>query len=304
MNPNVSIIYVNYHTSGLIQQSIISIIEKVKDIDYEIIIVDNNSEKNLEELFSDNIYSTVRIKYIQLPENIGFGRANNEGVKHAEGKYMFLLNPDTILLNNAVKILYDFLEANPKVGACGGNLLSPDSTPAHSFRKIYPGIRWEFQEFTRHYFAHPFNKRARFYNFTPDPMKVAYISGADLMIKKDIYIASKGFPEDIFMYWDDVAICFQIEKLGYQIYSVPQARILHLESRSFDNLDKSFKTDLQEKFRIVYFKKYKDTFSTSVSNFIYHLFLKSRIYGLPAGAKKDFYKKRLELFLKYKKSIN
>ena len=94
---DVSIIIVNYNTVHLILDCIASVIEKTKDIEYEIIVVDNNScdaaASKLAERF-DGYF-----KYVQLPDNVGFGKANIEGYKHASGRNIFLLNPDTLLLN-------------------------------------------------------------------------------------------------------------------------------------------------------------------------------------------------------------
>lgn len=304
MNIDVSIIFVNYNTSNLIADSIQSVLEKVKDIKYEFIIVDNNSEKDLEIKFSNLIPANIPIKYILLDENIGFGRANNEGAKYAKGKNIFLLNPDTLLLNNAIKNLFDFLEANPKVGVCGGNLTDAKNNPVFSFRKIFPGPNWEFQELTHHFFSYPRNKRKRFYNFTGKPFPVAYISGADLMIRTNVYRECKGFPEDLFMYWDDVEICKRVKDIGYTIYSVPEAKICHLESQSFENINlkKSLKIEFLEKYRIIYLKRNVGSFLTSLSNFLYYLFLESRIISQKKGDKRDYYKIRKDYFLKFRKN--
>ena len=144
MKTDVSIIYVNYYTSGLLVDSIQSVVNKTIGITYEIIIIDNNSEKNLRQKLQESISDTIPVKYLFLQENIGFGKANNEGAKIASGKYLLFLNPDTILLNNAIKILYDFMESDPQAGACGGNLYDSSNNPLFSFRKIFPGFIWDF----------------------------------------------------------------------------------------------------------------------------------------------------------------
>jgi len=104
---DVSIIIVNYKTFAYTKDAIASVFEKTEDVAYEVIVVDNNSPdgsgKEIQEYFND------KITFIQSPENLGFGRANNLGAKCSNGKYLFFLNPDTILLNNAPKILFDFL---------------------------------------------------------------------------------------------------------------------------------------------------------------------------------------------------
>ena len=303
MAVDVSIIYVNYFTSRLIADSLKSVIEKTCGLNYEVIIVDNNTEPDLKEKFSSFVPDSLSVKYVFLKDNIGFGPANNVGALEAEGEMIFLLNPDTLLINNAIKTLYDFLKSTPKAGVCGGNLTDAQGTPVFSFRKILPGPDWEFQELTRHIFTHPLNQRRRFYNYTGRPMKVAYVSGANLMIRTDIYRECKGFPEDIFMYWDDVELCKRVKDLGYKVYSVPEARICHLENKSFDNvnLKNNLKLEFQEKYRHIYLRRNKGRFKANIANRIYHLFLQSRILALKEGNKKEYYKIRKHLFQKFLK---
>ena len=298
---DVSIIFVNYHTSHLICDCLKSIVENVKDVVYEIIVVDNDSEKDLDATLSPIVPEGIRIHYVYLDKNIGFGRANNEGAKYAQGENLFFLNPDTVLLNNALKILSDFLKSHPKAAVCGGNLTDSEDRPAHSFRKIFPGISWDFQEFTHFIFSYPKNSRKRFFNFSSTPMRVAYISGADLMVRTNIFRECGGFADEFFMYWDDVELCRRIIEAGYYIYSVPQAHIRHLESRSFENVARknSFKIELQEKYRCLYFKKNIGAINSVISNIFYRWFLESRIL-FSSKTKKDYYKQRKEFFTIYK----
>ena len=100
---DVSIVIVNYNTLLLVKNCIDSIIAKTACVNYEIIVVDNASTDNSKEYFSND----TRIKYIYNEKNLGFGLANNVGIKIAKGRNIFLLNPDTLLLNNAIKILYE-----------------------------------------------------------------------------------------------------------------------------------------------------------------------------------------------------
>ena len=118
---NVSIIIVNYNTSNLLKDCLCSIIEKTQFIEYEIIVVDNNSGDDSVAMVEQQF---TNVKLIKNNINLGFGKANNIGYTYAKGKYLFLLNTDTLLINNAIKILFDFME-DPKhssVGSCGGNL--------------------------------------------------------------------------------------------------------------------------------------------------------------------------------------
>lgn len=299
---DVSIVFVNYKTSHLILDSVKSIIENTEKISYEIIIVDNDSEKNLEKNFSHLNLQDSLLRIVYLDKNFGFGAGNNAGAKIANGKYLFFLNPDTVLINNAIKILFDFMEITPKAGACGGNLYNINHQPIFSFRKVLPGVRWEFQELSNHIFNSPFQPIKRFHNVNNRPIKVGYITGADLMVKAEIFNKCGGFDEDFFMYWDDVELCRRIKQLGYEIFNVPEAKIIHLESQSFEVInEKDYKIELMEKYRLLYLKKNVGKLAFFMSNLFYTIFINSRILFIPNGDKKTFYKKKRIYYKKFKK---
>lgn len=115
---DVSIIIVNYKTPELVVECIRSIREKTTGISYEIIIVDNDSKDNSLEIFSTELEEDIKV--VVANENLGFGKANNLGAQHATGKYLFLLNSDTLLINNAIQILYQYIEKNNHIGVVGG----------------------------------------------------------------------------------------------------------------------------------------------------------------------------------------
>lgn len=127
---DVSIIIVNYNTKRLTCQCIDSIIEKTEGVSFEIIVVDNNSTDGSQELLShDN-----RIVFIEAGENLGFGKANNLGFKKSTGKYLFFLNSDTILLNNALLYFFDFYESfKGRIGGVGCLLENDKGLHIHSY---------------------------------------------------------------------------------------------------------------------------------------------------------------------------
>lgn len=178
-NIDVSIIIVNYNTCRLTENCIRSIYEKTKEISFEVILVDNASKDGSKELFTHD----SRISYIYLSDNIGFGRANNEGLKKAKGRNILFLNSDTLLVNNAIKILSDYLDNNYRVGAVGGNLYSNQGAPLHSYRRLSP-IALELNIMLANILSKIFFGRNEEHNHTEKPIEVKYIVGADLMVKK------------------------------------------------------------------------------------------------------------------------
>lgn len=233
----VSVIIVNYRSAELVINCVNSIYEKTKDISFEIIVVDNASGDasvvKLREALKE------RAKIVESDQNLGFGKANNLGNKYAHGEYIFLLNPDTILVNNAIKILYDELVRYPDYGVVGGNLFMPDMSPAPSYCMWFDDIESEKKRASWKKLIGDkvleklgLNKEIPFkneFNRSGKPLKVAYIFGADMMMKKSVFDKVKGFDPDFFMYAEEEELTWRITKKGYQIMNIPDAQIIHLE---------------------------------------------------------------------------
>jgi len=272
---DVSIIIINYNTTKLLINSIDSVFEKTKGIEYEIIVADNNSPDNPKNILNEKYRN--RITFLGLSKNIGFGRANNEAAKIAKGKYLFFLNPDTILLNNAVKILSDYLDDNSHVGCCGGNLVDKDKKPILSFFRFFtPSI---FEEINYLFLKLPekllYGKNT-LYNYTNKPLKVNYITGADLMIRKNIFDKLHGFDPDFFMYCEEAELEHRVEKDGYIIVSVPYARIIHLEGKSFSNNVERLKNLYFS--REIFLKKTHNQLSIKIIHFLFFIRIKLHLF--------------------------
>lgn len=298
---DVSVIIVNYKTSELIADCVKSIIKETQGISYEVIIADNNSEPDFKEKISQAINDDKKeiFKFLPLQENIGFGRANNEGLKIASGRNIFFLNPDTVLLNNAIKILSDFLDHHKEAGACGGNLYSEDLNPAYSFKRLLPGLLETIDELANNFFQKWIYKENRIHNFIGKPLKVGFITGADLMVKKDVLEKTDVFSPAFFMYYEETDLCWRIKHAGWKIFSVPQAKIQHLESKSFTSteaFESEHKTKMLETSRKLYFRRNHNIFSQKVCNLIYEAFLLSRILFINNPQKKEYYKRRRKFF--------
>jgi GT2 family glycosyltransferase len=198
------------------------VFDKTRDITFEVIVVDNASTDGSQQMIRDEFQNVI---FIESLENMGFGRANNLGAKSATGKYLMFLNSDTVLVNNAIKILFDFIDKNPTVGICGGNLFDENKNPVHSYSKL-PCIMQEIKRL----FLIP---DTDYFNHTNKPKKVGYITGADLMIRADIFNKLNGFDSDFFMYYEESELTYRVKREEYKVYNVPQAEIIHLEKKSF-----------------------------------------------------------------------
>ncbi len=281
---NVSVIIVNYNTKELTKQAIRSVIDKTEGVEYEIIVVDNDSKdgsvEELKKTFQD------KITVIESKENLGFGRANNLGIKQSKGKYVFLLNSDTELINNAIKIFYDYMEQNMQVGVCGGNLYNVNEVPEESYmmykNTIVSYFYWRYMELFYNIIA-KFNKKKNYcrFNYSSKIKEVGYISGADMFIRRETLDKSGLFDENIFMYLEDADLNFRIRNENYNIKSVPQAKIFHYMSKSSGDIINKFSKAFSGTY-YVFFKHfgiktyfvYLDTKLTLLRKFIFSWLLR------------------------------
>lgn len=247
---DVSIIFVNYKTKDLTINAIKSVKEKTEGLIYEIFVVDNNSQDGsieaIEQEFAD-------IKIIKNPNNAGFGAANNLAIKQAKGKYIFCLNTDTLLVNNAIKIMFDFMEKeeNQNVGVCGGLLHDVDLNVIHSGGRFpcLEGVFWKFG--LRYLLPKYYRKR---YGLDCLATKIEYVTGADIMFRKSVLDKVGLFDENYFMYFEESDLCYRIKKIGYLIKLINDAKIIHLEGKSTKDELKKKKWFKSSEF--YYFKKH------------------------------------------------
>lgn len=303
MKIEVSIIIVNYNTKQLTLDCLKSIYEYTANVEFEVILIDNASvDDSVEEI--RNIFPFVKV--IESNKNLGFGKANNLGAEHALGEMLLFLNSDTILINNSVKILYDFLIQNPDAGVCGGNLVDININPATSFSVSKPSVCSDIDYFFFNIFSKLIYKNI-YYNYSSKPMKIyGSISGADYMVRKEVFDDVGGFDKDFFMYYEETELSYRIIKKGYNIYNVPSVKIIHLEGASEVVKEKSLDRTLISK--KIYYQKTSSLFLYYLSNFIFFLTIIQRmsIFRLIGNKKKylywlSFYKWSL---VKLQKNIN
>lgn len=236
---DVSIIYVNYKTNEILENSIKSVIKKTQGCTYEIIVVDNSNEEEILKNLKESLHRIdSNIKVIDAKSNLGFGRANNLGVKYAVGKYILFLNNDTLLINDAISILKKYLDTHLDVGIVGPNIYDVNLKPAHSFYRYEKNIE-NYQRnngFCKSLYSKFLNKRSD-HNYKKEPTEIfGYICGACMMIKKELFEKVNGFDSDIFMYAEETLLNYRvIHETNKRIFNVPKAKIIHLEGSSFNS---------------------------------------------------------------------
>lgn len=221
---DVSIIIVNYNTLKLTSECIESVIKNTKGLDYEIVLVDNASKDGSKEFFGRD----TRLKYIYSDENLGFGRANNLGYKYCLGKYIFLLNSDTLLLNNAVYAFWKSAEESDTTIACFGSvLLNANGQTTHSY-SIFPSICSTLKSLYYLYMRKSIDEEPP----TTLPKVVDYVTGADLFIRRKQIEQLGLFNPDFFMYYEETELQYRYFKKGYKSVVISGPEIIHLEGAS------------------------------------------------------------------------
>lgn len=225
---DVSVIIVNYNTRQLLCDCLVSIHDKTTGIDYEVIVVDNDSKDDSREVVTSRF---PWVKWIQSDENLGFGRANNLGMKHAQGKYFFFLNSDTLLVNNALLEFYRYSEANPGFGALGCILYGKDMKPCHSYGR-FPTQGQVLKETLAKYLRFLKDKSKFNPKKSNSPIRVDYITGADLWVPRSVFEKVGGFDPKYFMYFEESDWQCRMKKSGFDRIIIPGPEIIHLEGGS------------------------------------------------------------------------
>jgi GT2 family glycosyltransferase len=244
---DVSIIIVNYNTKKILRNCIISIYDQTRDIDFEIIVSDNNSIDGSVEMLKSEFPDVI---IINNSANLGFGAANNRGLDIAKGKYIFYLNSDTVLLNNAIKIFFDFWENYPDkdaLGAIGANLLDENNIITHSFGK-FPITSEMLLTILKRIMVTLLKPHLIKYGFRFNIARkkyvgpVDYITGAALFLKNN---ENALYDERYFLYFEETDLQYNnLKKRGLIRLIIDGPLIRHYEGksdRSVESKNYSFK---------------------------------------------------------------
>lgn len=232
---DVSIIIVNYNTAAMLRDCLDSIRQKTSGVEYEVIVVDNASADDSVEMLRKEF---PEVKLIEAGGNLGFGKANNLGMKHAKGEYLFLLNSDTLLVNNAIKEFFDkaqmLMNNGRRIGALGAILKGKDMKPCHSYGRFITPVS-ELREVAGKYFRFLKDKS----NLHPTPvdteLSVDYVTGADMMIPRGVFESTGGFDPEFFMYCEEVDWQKRMADKEFERLIIAGPEIIHLEGGSDDS---------------------------------------------------------------------
>lgn len=265
---DLSVVIVNYQTFELTKNTINSILEYDYPFSYEIFVVDNasgdDSLARLKDYFKD------KVKFIASKENNGFAAGNNQALRQANGKYQLLLNSDTIVWENTLENIYDYMEKHEDVGACGCRVVLENGNLDKACKRSFPNVKNSFIRL----FHIPTNSKDDNYNLTSLPDDEVYeidcLTGAFMFMRKDALDQIGFLDETFFMYGEDIDLCYRIKHGGWKIIYYGKSKITHLKGAS----SKKQKSKLIYEFyraMYIYYKKHHAKESFFIVNWVVYL---------------------------------
>jgi GT2 family glycosyltransferase len=231
VSPIISVVIVNYKSSELLRACLESI-RKGSSNSIETWVVDNASEEDLGKLQRE----FPEVHWIFNAQNVGFGKAVNQALRIAPGKYFLILNPDTRLDDGAAQKMAEFLDSHPEVGMVGARVLGVDGkhdpashrgipTPATAFYRL-SGL-------SRLFPSHPVFGQYNLRALNPDTgAYVEAVSGACMMARREMLDQIGLFDETFFLFGEDLDLCYRAGQGGWKVYYLPEAKVIHVKGGS------------------------------------------------------------------------
>ena len=233
--PRLSIIIVSYNVKAYLEKCLLSVQKALVGISHELFVIDNASTDGSAALVKERFPD---VTLIENPENIGFARAINCALKKAEGEYIALLNPDTLVQKDTFTLLLEAFEQNPEAGMIGCKILNEDGSLQVSCRRSLPTPWVAFTRMTGLSTIFPKSRLFARYNLTyldPDSIEeVDAISGSFMTVRKKTLDTIGYLDERFFMYGEDLDWCFRIKQAGWKILYYPKTSIIHYKGKSAD----------------------------------------------------------------------
>lgn len=220
----LSVVILNYNVRYFLELCLKSVVEATKGLDAEIIVVDNNSPDDSCEMVNKLF---PKVKLISSDTNYGFSKGNNIGVAQANGEYVCILNPDTVVAEDTFKKTLSFADAQSNLGIVGCRLIDGKGKFLPESKRNIPTPWVSIQKMLGNsipYYASDVNVR--------ETVEVPILVGAFMLMKREVYNTLNGFDEDYFMYGEDVDISYRALQAGYSNYYFPRTTIIHFKGES------------------------------------------------------------------------
>ena len=230
---DISVVIVNYNVKDYLEQTLRSLRRAATGMSTEIFVVDNNSTDGSEKLFESDF---SEVSFLRNTDNVGFARANNQALKMAQGRFILLLNPDTIVQEDTLQAMMSFMAGHPQAGVIGCKILNADGSLQLACRRSFPTPAVAFFKLVGLSRLFPRSKLFGRYNLTyldPDRIhEVDAISGAFMFLRREVIEEIGLLDEQFFMFGEDLDWCYRMKKGGWKIYFVPTTQIVHYKGQS------------------------------------------------------------------------
>ena len=237
----LSVIIVNYNVCYFLEQCLHAVLKASSDMQTEIIVIDNNSSDPSREYLPARFPS---VHFEWLSENLGFGKANNLGIKKASGDHILFLNPDTIVPEDCFSLCLDFFNTHPDAGGLGVRMISGDGVYLKESKRGLPTASSSFFKMTGLEKLFPNSKTFASYYASYLPTgktgEVDVLAGAFMMMSRRAIDATQGFDEAFFMYGEDVDLSYRIQRAGFKNYFLADTTILHFKGESTQRFRASY----------------------------------------------------------------
>jgi len=224
---DITVVIVNWNTRDLLRNCLNSVYETIKDINYEVIVVDNASTDGSVQMLRDEF---TLVDIIENEKNRGFGAANNQAFTIMEGRYALLLNSDTVLTQHAVNELFLFMEDHPDASLACGQLLNEDGSRQNSIAS-FPTLLKMLANMSLLEYLFPRRFPSKRY-VHKDPVEIESAIGACVLVRRDAMNAIGVFDERYFFFFEETDWAYRMRSAGWKIYHVPSALIYHLQGKS------------------------------------------------------------------------
>lgn len=257
---DLSIVIVNYNTGDLLRECLRSLFASEGDFTYQVTVVDNHSQDGSAAIVRRDF---PQVDLLENPENVGYARANNQGLKSQKAHYYLLLNPDTVLPPGALSGMLSFMEEHPQAGIAGPKLMMADGRLDLACRRSFPTPEVSFYRLSGLGRLFPGSKRFGRYNLTYlDPDQVAGVDsvvGAFMMIRGETLEEVGYLDEGFFLYGEDLDFAYRAKKAGWKVYYNPQVTVLHYKRRSSSQNRKRAQHEFYRAMHLFYRKHYAKT---------------------------------------------
>jgi N-acetylglucosaminyl-diphospho-decaprenol L-rhamnosyltransferase len=295
---DLSIVIVNWNVCDLLRDCLNSVQNTVHNITYEIIVVDSASSDASVDMVKSEF---PNVKLLAQNENVGFTRGNNLGLAIATGRHLFLLNPDTVVLDHAVEQMVAYLDQNPTVGIVGAHTLNTDGTH-QSTRRRFPTFTSALFESTWLQPYAPQSLLNRFYAVDIADNAIApvdWVQGSALMARREVYEQIGGLDTNFVMFSEEVDWCKRAKDHGWEVIYHGQAQIIHHGGQSTAQIAAQKHIYFQES-KLRYFYKHHGAFQAQLLrlflmlNYLWEII----IHGIKAlvGHKRDLRKQYIHTY--------